>query len=193
MRIAIVCANNQNRSMAAHHLLLNSGVDVCSYGTSAQVRIPAKEREAVNTYSFGKTYEEMLLDLKAKDEDFYTRTGILQMLRRNMEVKARPQRFQDANTPFDVVICCDSRCFDIIHSFYLAQAAAQAEAGAGAQVASYLVNFEIEDTPQTATAAAEHILSLCRLLEKTGSPGDTIAQFIETQKTFPMLYTVVPC
>jgi len=34
------------------------------------------------------------------------------MLERNRTVKRAPERFRDAKDKFDVIICCEERCFD---------------------------------------------------------------------------------
>lgn len=70
--IALICASNQNRSMAAHHLFLQKGVkNVSSYGTNAHVKLPGPSYDKPNVYEFGVTYEEICQDLENKDADLY--------------------------------------------------------------------------------------------------------------------------
>jgi hypothetical protein len=42
----------------------------------------------------------------------YARNGVLTMLERNRMIKRAPERFRDAADKFDVIICCEERCFD---------------------------------------------------------------------------------
>jgi RNA polymerase II subunit A C-terminal domain phosphatase SSU72 len=65
---ALVCASNQNRSMAAHHLFVKHGLQTRSYGTGAQVKLPGKSLHKPNVYEFGTKYVDMYNDLKQQDE-----------------------------------------------------------------------------------------------------------------------------
>ncbi|KAL3686445.1 hypothetical protein R1sor_009019 [Riccia sorocarpa] len=120
LRHAMVCASNQNRSMEAHFLLQKQGLDVSSYGTGAQVKLPGPSVREPNVYAFGTPYRLMLDDLKRKDPEFrlgrYRRNGLLQMLKRNLGVKVAPQRWQDnaADGAFDVVFTFEERVFDMV-------------------------------------------------------------------------------
>ena len=49
---------------------------------------------------------------QAKDKDFYTRSGLLNMLDRNRRIKRCPERFQDAKEQFDVIITCQEKVFE---------------------------------------------------------------------------------
>jgi RNA polymerase II subunit A C-terminal domain phosphatase SSU72 len=65
---ALVCASNQNRSMAAHKLFQMNGIPADSYGTGSQVKLPGKTLYTPNVYNFGTPYEEIANDLRKKDE-----------------------------------------------------------------------------------------------------------------------------
>lgn len=71
LRFAMVCASNQNRSMAAHALLFNSGLSVSSYGTGSQVKLPGPSQREPNIYSFGTPYQRMHDDLAARNPSLY--------------------------------------------------------------------------------------------------------------------------
>eukprot|EP00243_Klebsormidium_subtile_P005719 TRINITY_DN2333_c0_g1_i2.p1 TRINITY_DN2333_c0_g1~~TRINITY_DN2333_c0_g1_i2.p1 ORF type:complete len:163 (-),score=13.42 TRINITY_DN2333_c0_g1_i2:194-682(-) len=70
-RFAMVCASNQNRSMAAHALLQKSGLSVNSYGTGSQVKLPGPSQKEPNVYSFGTTYQKMHDELAARNPSLY--------------------------------------------------------------------------------------------------------------------------
>jgi RNA polymerase II subunit A C-terminal domain phosphatase SSU72 len=71
LRHAMVCASNQNRSMEAHALLQKQGLDVSSYGTGTNVKLPGPSAREPNVYQFGTPYRQMLEDLKNKDPELY--------------------------------------------------------------------------------------------------------------------------
>ena len=57
-RFAMVCAANMNRSMEAHKVLLEAGMDVSSYGAGRSVKLPGASRDDPHVFEFGKiTYQ----------------------------------------------------------------------------------------------------------------------------------------
>ncbi len=104
--VAVICASNQNRSMAAMKKLVDSGYkSVASYGTGNRVNLPGPSPTQPNVYEFGVPYKTMLDELRQADEQLYSRNGVLQMLERNAACKLAPERWQDEkNRTFDVVV-----------------------------------------------------------------------------------------
>jgi len=114
-RIALVCASNQNRSMETHALLIQKGyTNVSSFGTNNKVRLPGPAPDQPLIYDFGTTYASMIEDLRSRDEELYTQKGLLNMLKRNLKIKGAPERFQDTEKQFDVIITFEDRVFDIV-------------------------------------------------------------------------------
>ena len=91
-RFAMVCAANMNRSMEAHKVALNAGLDVKSYGAGNRVKLPGASRDNPNVFEFGSvTYKDIYDKLMAEDEKLYTRNGLKDMLERNMTIKQRDE------------------------------------------------------------------------------------------------------
>jgi RNA polymerase II subunit A C-terminal domain phosphatase SSU72 len=114
-KIALICASNQNRSMETHCLLLKKGYTcVSSFGTNNKVRLPGPAPDQPLIYDFGTTYAAMIEDLRSRDEELYTQKGLLHMLKRNLKIKSAPERFQDTDKQFDVIVTFEDRVFDIV-------------------------------------------------------------------------------
>ena len=107
LRFAVVCASNMNRSMEAHNFLSKKGnyqllekrafidinnfqgYNIESYGTGNMIKIPGKSEREPNAYPFGTTYDFIYDDLKTKDQELYTKNGMLHIMERNRRIKVR--------------------------------------------------------------------------------------------------------
>ena len=112
---AMVCANNVNRSTAAHEILNAAGLRVCSYGAGRQVTFPGRTSSESRTFKFLTPYLAMHSTLKKEDAALFTDNGVLEILERNMPIKKAPERWQSLSktqlTGIDVVVCLDYSMF----------------------------------------------------------------------------------
>lgn len=119
---ALVCSSNMNRSMEAHAAFLNAGfTKVASLGTGRMVRLPAATSEGQVSFVFGTPYTDILKELEgqaeadAKLQEFYRRTKLLDILRRNARIKTAPERLQNIeDLSYDVILCFDLRVYDAV-------------------------------------------------------------------------------
>ena len=54
-------------------------LQVSSYGTNGHVKLPGTSQREPNVYDFGTPYADIYEDLRQKDENFYSRKGLLQV------------------------------------------------------------------------------------------------------------------
>lgn len=71
LKVAVICASNQNRSMEGHYVLAKRGFSVSSFGTNREVKLPGPGPDRPNIYAFGTPYRVMHEELKSKDEQLY--------------------------------------------------------------------------------------------------------------------------
>lgn len=179
--------SNQNRSMEAHHVLAKKGLTVDSYGTNTVIKIPGPAIDKPNVYQFGVTYEEIYQDLLQKDPDLYTQNGLLMLIDRNRKIKRAPQRFQETEEEYDVLITCEDRCFDMVCEELMRR-------GLKTGRPVHVINFDIKDTPEEATIAARSILELAQRIEAAACVDDEIEAVLEAfqaRSAHPMYYTVL--
>ncbi|XP_036082266.1 RNA polymerase II subunit A C-terminal domain phosphatase SSU72-like [Rousettus aegyptiacus] len=172
LRVAVVCWSNQNRSMEAHNILGKRGFSVRSFGTGAHVKLPGPSPDRPNVYDYHTTYEQMYNDLVSKDKDFYTRKGILHMLARNKRIKPRPERFQDCNDAFDLILTCDERVYDYVVEDLNAREQETCQL-------VHVINVDIPDNEEEATLGAFVICDLCQCLQKSLDLDDEISELLQ--------------
>lgn len=118
LSFGVVCSSNINRSMEAHLVLNNAGLQCASYGTGTQVRLPGRTAMEPKIFKFGTPYSEMYNSLSQNpmDAQYFYRNGVLQLCQRGAAVKQAPTRWQDCTTvnEHDVVICFEERIFDAV-------------------------------------------------------------------------------
>ncbi|QDZ19272.1 subunit A of RNA polymerase II [Chloropicon primus] len=173
MRFAMVCASNMNRSMDAHNLLKEAGLEVDSYGVGSQVKLPGPSAHEPNVYPFGTPYEVIYDDLRAKDRSLYERNGMLRLLERNVKVKLAPERWQENTTKFyDVVITFDDVVFDKLMD--------DVQKREQKLMKSFLViNMKVKDTPAEAGKASPLALQLCKKIDESEDWEDDIEEIVE--------------
>ncbi|KAL0484072.1 RNA polymerase II subunit A C-terminal domain phosphatase, partial [Acrasis kona] len=169
---ALVCASNQNRSMAAHHLFNNKGLKVKSYGTGSQVKLPGKSIREANIYDFGTKYIDMYNDLKAKDEKFYIQNGLLSMLERNLAIKEAPERWQKRADHHDVVFTFEDRVFDAVVDD-LANSTAQYDKPV------HVINMTVKDNHEEADKNAKLCIEFCTQIDQCPDWESEISEIVK--------------
>ena len=53
------------------------------------IKIPGKSEREPNSYPFGTSYDFIYDDLKNKDQELYTKNGMLHIMERNRRIKVR--------------------------------------------------------------------------------------------------------
>ncbi len=147
LRIAVCCSSNMNRSMEAHARLQKKGFNVLSFGTGDKIKLPGPSLSQPNVYEFGTSYEEIYQDLSKKDKSMYKQNGILHMLDRNRMLKPGPERFQNSQKQFDVIVTAEERVFDqVLEHFELS--------GNKYDELVHVINIDIQDNQEEATIGA---------------------------------------
>ena len=147
LRIAVCCSSNMNRSMEAHARLQKKGFNVLSFGTGDKIKLPGPSLNQPNVYEFGTSYEEIYQDLSKKDKSMYKQNGILHMLDRNRMIKPGPERFQNSQKQFNVIVTAEERVFDqVLEHFELN--------GNKYDELVHVINIDIQDNQEEATIGA---------------------------------------
>jgi len=172
LRIAVVCSSNMNRSMEAHARLKKKGFNVRSFGTGDKIKLPGPSANQPNVYDFGTTYEEIHADLARKDKTMYKQNGILHMLDRNRMIKERPERLQDTDEKFDVIITAEERVYDQVLDHF-------SNNGSKEDVMVHLINIDIQDNQEEATIGAFLFHEVSQLLIESPDLDNEIDELLQ--------------
>lgn len=155
LKLAVVCASNQNRSMEAHDLLLQAGFLIKSFGTGSMVRLPGPSIDKPNNYKFGTLYKQMHQDLSLQNHQLYSTNGVLEMLERNIRIKPFPEKIQESALDFDVIFTCEERVFNACIDDLIDRQ--------GTRLV-HVINVDIVDNRQQAAVGAQIIFDLANLV-----------------------------
>ena len=172
LRIAVCCSSNMNRSMEAHARLQKKGFNVLSYGTGDKIKLPGPSLNQPNVYEFGTSYEEIYQDLTKKDKSMYKQNGILHMLDRNRMIKTGPERFQDCEKVFDVILTAEERVYDQVLEHF-------EQAGNNMDQLVHVINMDIQDNQEEATIGAFLFHELVLLLTQTDDLDNDIEEMLQ--------------
>ncbi|KAG7396411.1 RNA polymerase II subunit A C-terminal domain phosphatase [Phytophthora boehmeriae] len=189
---AMVCANNVNRSAAAHGSLRSAGLRVCSYGAGRRVTFPGKTSTDSRSFKFLTPYALMHSTLEKEDKELFTSNGVLQILERDMPLKEAPERWQNLTNKqlkaIDVVVCLDYVMFltvleDIQMRIRVTFKHKQL----------HIICLDTKDTPEEALTGSERVLELCKELdvpmaELTEEYVKTVVEKFEKQHDQQMFY-----
>ena len=142
--------------------MLESHLDVKSYGTGNSCKLPGKKQNQPNIYPYETaTYQEIYEDLEKQDLEFYTNNGLIKMVDRNRKIKERPERFQVAAREhhFDVIICCEERVYDAVIEDLVSRE--------HSKYPVHVVNVEIKDNAEQASVGGQIIKEIALRFEES--------------------------
>lgn len=145
--------------MSGHKLMAAHGFKVRSYGTGRAVRLPGQR--GPHEFDFGTTYETMHDQLRSgPDAAWLGEKGLLEMLQRNMGVKAAPERWQDLRdfNGLDVVVCFDQRVYETLTDDVQSR-------DPGDFNALHVVNIDTQDDAEHAEISATAALDFCKAVD----------------------------
>eukprot|EP00092_Neocalanus_flemingeri_P003459 GFUD01003708.1.p1 GENE.GFUD01003708.1~~GFUD01003708.1.p1 ORF type:complete len:197 (-),score=72.62 GFUD01003708.1:429-1019(-) len=185
--LAVVCSSNMNRSMEAHARLQKKGYNVLSFGTGDKIKLPGPSVNQPNVYEFGTSYEEIYQDLAKKDKVMYKQNGILHMLDRNRIIKPRPDRLQDTEKQFDVIMTAEERVYDQVLEHF-------EQRGSKDDQLVHVINMDIQDNQEEATIGAFLFHELVQMFTESldlDNEIDELLQEFEMKCKRPILHSVL--
>jgi len=187
LRIAVICSSNMNRSMEAHAFLAKKGFQVQSFGTGDKVKIPGSAADKPNVYEFGTSYDDIYQDLLEKDKSLYTQNGLLHTLDRNRRIKSHPEKFQESNDKFDILITCEERVYDQVLEFMENKTPSD-------NSIVHVINIDIQDNLEEATIGAFLISDMCIHIAKVDdldNEMEDVLHAFEEKSQRPILHSIV--
>lgn len=89
----------------------------------------------------------------------YTQNGLLHTLDRNRRIKTHPERFQESDDKFDILITCEERVYDQVLEFVETRAPVD-------NSIAHVINVDIQDNLEEATIGAFLISDMCLMVKK---------------------------
>lgn len=87
----------------------------------------------------------------------YTQNGLLHTLDRNRRIKTHPEKFQEANEKFDILITCEERVYDQVLEYMESKSPTD-------NSIVHVINIDIQDNLEEATIGAFLISDMCLMV-----------------------------
>jgi RNA polymerase II subunit A C-terminal domain phosphatase SSU72 len=87
----------------------------------------------------------------------YTQNGLLHTLDRNRRIKSHPERFQETDEKFDILITCEERVYDQVVEFMDSKTPTD-------NSIVHVINIDIQDNLEEATIGAFLISDMCLMV-----------------------------
>lgn len=172
LRFAVVCSSNMNRSMEAHSFLQKKGFNIRSYGTGEKIKIPGRSEKEPNQYPFGTSYDDIYSDLKSKDKALYTKNGMLHIMERNRRIKKGPEKFQETQNKYDIILTVEEKVYDQVLADFEAR-------GSDTEQSVHIINMNVVDNPEDATIGAFLLCDLAQELAISDDLDNDIEEIIQ--------------
>ena len=172
--------------MEAHNIMLKKGLNIRSFGTGKEVKLPGASANSPNVYDFSTTYDFMYKDLYSKDRQMYTQNGILHMIDRNRRIKPKPERFQECKDQFDIIFTVEERIFDQV-----LEDLENREKTLNQPV--HIINIDVADNHEDATLGAFILYELAiqfQNAEDLDNEIDELLQDYESKIKRPILHSI---
>jgi RNA polymerase II subunit A C-terminal domain phosphatase SSU72 len=117
----------------------------------------------------------------------YTQNGLLHTLDRNRRIKSHPERFQETDEKFDILITCEERVYDQVVEFMDSKTPTD-------NSIVHVINIDIQDNLEEATIGAFLISDMCLMLAKAEDLDNDIEEVLhnfEEKCQRPILHSIV--
>eukprot|EP00658_Telonema_sp_P-2_P042065 TRINITY_DN3014_c0_g1_i1.p1 TRINITY_DN3014_c0_g1~~TRINITY_DN3014_c0_g1_i1.p1 ORF type:complete len:178 (+),score=53.48 TRINITY_DN3014_c0_g1_i1:216-749(+) len=175
--------------MEAHRALHLKGMSVDSFGTGRHCKLPGTSANDPVIFPFGKAYAEMLTELQSENNALYSQNGVLEMLERNAATKPCPQKWQEHDRRYEVVLTFEREIFNAV----LADVQERGERSESMEPV-HIINIEVKDRKKEAEVGAKVAVDLCELLQESEDIEDEIEPLLkefEARSGHAILHTMM--
>ena len=151
------------------------------------IKIPGKSEREPNAYPFGTTYDYIYDDLKSKDQELYTKNGMLHIMERNRRIKQGPEKFQECTKEFEIILTVEEKVYDQVLECFNSRDSVS-------ETPVHVINMNVVDNPEDATIGAFLLCELAQLLTSSDDLDndiDDIIQEFEGRCEREVLHTVL--
>ena len=96
---------------------------------------------------------------------------MLHILSRNKRIKEKPEKFQETNKEFNLILTCEERVYDAVVEHF-------ANSDSVSETPVHVINVDIVDNPEDATIGAFMFCELMQMLENSEDIDDEVDEIL---------------